>query len=264
KPRVRRGRPQCRVRHRQRKRARHGSPLLARPDRRTPRLPAHDRHRLCHSRPAARLGRWPMNSLPLLSLLVLAPWAGALILAALPGISAKTARDTALVFSLSTLLLSLIALAGFNPAASGYQFEEHHAWIRALNVHYRLGLDGMSLLLVLLTAIVSPLALAATARDARDTRLLGLLFLTLQGSALGVFLALDFFHWFIFWELSLVPAFFLIKLWGGPGAGPAAYQFVIYTIAGSAFMLLAFAALYASTGTLDFSELARLGASGGL
>jgi NADH-quinone oxidoreductase subunit M len=205
-----------------------------------------------------------MNSLPLLSLLVLAPWAGALILAALPGISAKTARDTALVFSLSTLLLSLIALAGFNPAASGYQFEEHHAWIRALNVHYRLGLDGMSLLLVLLTAIVSPLALAAAARDARDARLLGLLFLTLQGSALGVFLALDFFHWFIFWELSLVPAFFLIKLWGGPGAGPAAYQFVIYTIAGSAFMLLAFAALYASTGTLDFSELARLGASGGL
>ena len=205
-----------------------------------------------------------MTSLPLLSLLVLAPWAGALILAVLPGISAKTARDTALVFSLSTLLLSLIALAGFNPAASGYQFEEHHAWIRALNVHYRLGLDGMSLLLVLLTAIVSPLALAATARDARDARLLGLLFLTLQGSALGVFLALDFFHWFIFWELSLVPAFFLIKLWGGPGAGPAAYQFVIYTIAGSAFMLLAFAALYASTGTLDFSELARLGASGGL
>ena len=205
-----------------------------------------------------------MNSLPLLSLLVLAPWAGALILAVLPGISAKAARGTALAFSLSTLLLGLIVLAGFNPAAAGYQFEEHHAWIRALNVHYRLGLDGMSLLLVLLTAIISPLALAATARDARDARLLGLLFLTLQGSALGVFLALDFFHWFIFWELSLVPAFFLIKLWGGPGAGPAAYQFVIYTIAGSAFMLLAFAALYASTGTLDFSELARLGASGAL
>ena len=205
-----------------------------------------------------------MNSLPLLSLLILAPWAGALLLAALPGISAKAARGTALAFSLSTLVFGLVALSGFNPAASGYQFGEQHEWIRALNVHYRLGLDGMSLLLVLLTAIVSPLALAAAARDARDARLLGLLFLVLQGSALGVFLALDFFHWFIFWELSLVPAFFLIKLWGGPGAGRAAYQFVIYTIAGSAFMLLGFAALYAATGSLDFSELARLGASGSL
>ena len=205
-----------------------------------------------------------MSTLPLLSLLVLAPWAGALLLAALPGLSARAVRGIALAFSFSTLLFGLIALSGFNPAAAGYQFEEHHAWIRELNVHYRLGLDGMSLLLVLLTAIVSPLSLAAAARGARDLRLLGALFLVLQGSALGVFLALDFFHWFIFWELSLVPAFFLIKLWGGPGAGRAAYQFVIYTIAGSAFMLLGFAALYAATGTLDFTELAQLGAGGGL
>ena len=205
-----------------------------------------------------------MNSLPLLSLIILVPWAGALLLAALPGLSARSARATALAFSLSTLGLGLVALAGFHPATAGYQFAELHPWIPALNVHYRLGLDGLSLLLVLLTAIISPLALAATARGARDTRLLGLLFLVLQGSALGVFLALDFFHWFIFWELSLVPAFFLIKLWGGAGAGRAAYQFVIYTIAGSAFMLLGFAALYAVTGSLDFTELARLGANGSL
>jgi len=205
-----------------------------------------------------------MNSLPLLSLVVLVPWAGALVLTALPGLPARAARTLALVFSLSTLVLAVPLLGGFDPAATGYQFSESHAWIRALNVHYRLGLDGMSLLLVLLTGVVSPLALAAAARDARDARLLGLLFLVLQGSALGVFLALDFFHWFIFWELSLVPAFFLIKLWGGPGAGRAAYQFVIYTIAGSAFMLLAFAALYAATGTLDFSALAALAADGRL
>jgi NADH-quinone oxidoreductase subunit M len=79
-----------------------------------------------------------------------------------------------------------------------------------------------------------------------------------------VFLALDFFHWFLFWELSLVPAFFLIKLWGGPGATRAAYQFVVYTIGGSAFMLLGFAALYVATGTLDFLELAQLAADGTL
>ena len=205
-----------------------------------------------------------MNDLPLLSLLVFLPWAGALALAALPGLSDRAARGYALACSLTTLVLGLVVLAGFNPAVVGYQFAEQHAWIRALHVNYRLGLDGLSLLLVLLTGIVSPLALAAAARGARDVRLLGLLFLVLQGSALGVFLALDFFHWFIFWELSLVPAFFLIKLWGGPGAGRAAYQFVVYTIAGSAFMLLGFAALYAVTGTLDFSALAKLGAAGQL
>ncbi|MFM9080948.1 MAG: NuoM family protein, partial [Opitutaceae bacterium] len=85
-------------------------------------------------------------------------------------------------------------------------------------------------------------------------------FLTLQGAALGVFLALDFFHWFIFWELSLIPAYFLIKIWGGPGATRAAYQFVIYTIGGSAFMLLGFASLFNAAGTFDFQQLSQLGA----
>ncbi|MBS0662718.1 MAG: NADH-quinone oxidoreductase subunit M [Verrucomicrobia bacterium] len=205
-----------------------------------------------------------MSNLPLLSLVIFVPWAGALLLAMLPRLSGHAAKIIAVAFSLSTLALGLFLLPGFNPEFSGYQWPEHHVWIQALNVHYRLGLDGLSLLLVLLTGIVSPLALAAAARDARDVRLLGVLFLVLQGSALGVFLALDFFHWFIFWELSLVPAFFLIRLWGGAGAGRAAYQFVIYTIAGSAFMLLAFAALYTAAGTLDFTELAYLGSTGQL
>jgi len=134
----------------------------------------------------------------------------------------------------------------------------------ALNVHYYLGLDGLSLVLVLLTGIVTPTALLASWRIERDPRLHAVLFLTLQGAALGVFLALDFFHWFVFWELSLVPAFFLIKLWGGTGATRAAYQFVVYTIGGSAFMLLGFAACYVATGTLDFIQLAQSAADGSL
>jgi NADH-quinone oxidoreductase subunit M len=118
--------------------------------------------------------------------------------------------------------------------------------------------------LVLLTGIVTPLALLGSWRIEQSPRLFGALFLALQGAALGVFLALDFFHWFIFWELSLVPAFFLIKLWGGPASTRAAYQFVIYTIGGSAFMLLGFAALYATADTLDFLQLAQLAADGSL
>lgn len=205
-----------------------------------------------------------MISAPLLSLIVFAPWIGAALLAALPRIAPRTSRIVALGFSLSTVVLGLVAVAHFDSARPEMQFSELHAWIPSLGVSYHLGLDGMSLLLVLLTGLVSPAALLASWRDARASRLYGILFLLLQGSALGVFLALDFFHWFLFWELSLVPAFFLIKLWGGPGAPRAAYQFVIYTIGGSVFMLAGFAAIFASIGTLDFGLLAALRAEGTL
>ncbi|MBP6865457.1 MAG: NADH-quinone oxidoreductase subunit M [Candidatus Didemnitutus sp.] len=205
-----------------------------------------------------------MNSLPLLSLIVFTPWLGALLLALLPRLGAGATRALALFFSLSTLALGTTALAGFDPHQTALQFVEKHAWIGALNVNYFLGLDGLSLVLVLLTGLIAPVALFGTTRAARQPALYASLYLFLQGSALGVFLALDFFPWFIFWELSLVPAFFLIKLWGGPGATRAAYQFVIYTIGGSAFMLLAFAALYAATGTFDFVQLAALAREGAL
>jgi NADH-quinone oxidoreductase subunit M len=203
-----------------------------------------------------------MNQLPLLSLLVFTPWAGAALLALLRRTSPTVSRTVTLLFSLSTLVLGLLVLGGFDPQRTGMQFTERHVWIRALNVYYHLGLDGMSLVLVFLTGIVTPAAVLASWRVEQSPRLLGILFLLLQGAALGVFLALDFFHWFLFWELSLVPAFFLIKLWGGAAATRAAYQFVIYTIGGSVFMLLGFAAMFATTGTLDFTQLAQLAADG--
>ncbi len=203
----------------------------------------------------------------LLSTLILTPWIGALLLALTPRLNPKVSRTLALLFSLSTLFLAALALSDFDPANTGYQLVEKHNWISMLgtfNVSYHLGLDGMSLALVALTGLIAPTALLASWKLERDPRLFNLFFLFLQGAALGVFLALNFFPWFICWELSLVPAFFLIKLWGGPGASRAAYQFVVYTIGGSAFMLLAFAALFAATGTFDFVELAALARDGGL
>lgn len=205
-----------------------------------------------------------MKDFPLLSAIIFAPWLGAAVLAVLRRASPSTCRAIALLFSLSTLALACVALASFDPARTAAQFVERHAWISALNVHYHLGLDGLSLVLVLLTGVITPVALLVSWNVKQSSRLFGALFLVLQGAALGVFLALDFFHWFLFWELSLVPAFFLIKLWGGPGATRAAYQFVVYTIGGSAFMLLGFAAVYTATGTLDFTQLAQLGADGTL
>ena len=205
-----------------------------------------------------------MSGIPVLSLLVFAPWAGALLLVLLPNLGQRACRALTLVFSLSTLGLGLAAAGSFDRADTGYQFVETHRWIASLNVNYHLGLDGLSLILVLLTGLLAPAGLLASQRGDRDPGHFGMLFLLLQGAALGVFLALDFFHWFIFWELSLLPAYFLIKCWGGPGAARAAFQFVIYTMGGSAFLLLGFVAIFAATGTLDFVQLAHLGASGEL
>jgi NADH-quinone oxidoreductase subunit M len=205
-----------------------------------------------------------MSPLPLLSLVIFAPWIGAALIACLPRLGAGACRALALAFSLSTLALSAVILGCYERGAAGYQLVEIHGWIGALAVHYHLGLDGLSLVLVLLTGLIAPGALLASWRQPGSPRLFSLLFLLLQGAALGVFLALDFFHWFIFWELSLIPAYFLIRLWGGPGAARAAYQFVIYTLGGSAFLLLGFVAIFAATGTLDFVELARMGADGSL
>lgn len=205
-----------------------------------------------------------MTSLPLLSALIFTPWLGAAVLLLLRQARPTTVRVLALGFSLSTLALGALAASAFDPTRTAPQFVERHAWITALNIRYFLGLDGMSLLLVLLTGIVGPAAMLASWRVARSAGLCHALLLLLQGSALGVFLALDFFPWFVFWELSLVPAYFLIRLWGGTGAGRAAYQFVVYTIGGSAFMLLGFAAIFATTGTLDLVQLGQLGADGTL
>ncbi len=205
-----------------------------------------------------------MSDWPLLSLLVAVPAAGGALLAALPRLPAGPARALALVFSFSTLGLGTTAVSAFDPAVTALQFVEKRPWIAALDVHYHLGLDGLSLVLVLLTGIVAPLAILGTTRTVRQPALHAGLLLLLQAGALGVFVAQDFFPWFVCWELSLVPAFFLIKLWGGPGADRAAYQFVVYTIGGSAFLLLGFAALYAATGTFDFVRLAALARDGAL
>ena len=198
----------------------------------------------------------------LLSIIIFAPWAGALILAFLRG-KDLAARSVGLVFSLSTAILSIPLLLSFN-AGSLSQFTENHAWLDILNIRYHLDLDGMSLLLVLLTAIVTPTALLASWKIQRSPALFNALFLIIQGAALGVFLAQDFFLWFLFWEFSLIPAYFLIRIWGSAKASHAAYQFVIYTLGGSAFMLLAFAALYACTGSFDFKVLADMASRGQL
>ncbi len=120
----------------------------------------------------------------------------------------------------------------------------------SLGVEYFVGVDGLGLLMVLLTAIVTPMAMLASWRIEDKAPVYYSLMLFLQAGLFGTFTALNFFHWFIFWELSLIPAFFLIKLWGGPQRSAAATQFFIYTMVGSVAMLLSFLAIYLATGNV--------------
>jgi NADH-quinone oxidoreductase subunit M len=171
-----------------------------------------------------------------------------------------SARYVALASSLVALGLTIGLWIQFDPAAPGMQFVEGPApWIPALGVHYHVAADGLSLLLLLLSALLVPMAILASWRIEERVPLYFALVLFLEAGLFGTFTALNFFHWFIFWELSLIPAFFLIKLWGGPLRSSAATRFFVYTMAGSIAMLLSFLAIFLATGRFDFLDLADLG-----
>ena len=195
---------------------------------------------------------------PALTTLTLLPVAGALVLLLLPRGNAALARRTAALLSLITLAYTLVIWLRFDHASTALQFEERHAWIAALHVDYRLAIDGIGLLMLLLTAVVVPIGIAASWRIHQRTSLYFALVLLLQACMIGTFTTLNFFHFFLFWELSLIPAFFLIRLWGGKRAAKAATQFLVYTMVGSIAMLLSFLAIYLTTGTFDFTALAAL------
>jgi NADH-quinone oxidoreductase subunit M len=194
---------------------------------------------------------------PWLTILTVLPVVGALVVA-LTGRNPRTTRAVALGFSLATLLLTLFLAVHFDKISTAFQFPERHAWIPALNIDYRLGIDGLGLLMLLLSAIVVPIAIAASWKIESRVPLYFSLVLLLEACLFGTFTALNFVHWFTFWELSLIPAFFLIKLWGGPERSAAATQFLVYTMVGSVAMLLSFLAIFIATHNFDFIELAQL------
>ncbi|MCX6893861.1 MAG: NADH-quinone oxidoreductase subunit M [Verrucomicrobiota bacterium] len=205
-----------------------------------------------------------MTGFPLISLLTLVPFIGAVLVIGIDPERRKLARWLALGFSFAGLALALVLWGRFDSASGSLQLEERHLWIPTLGVQYHVGVDGLGLLMVLLSAIVVPMAMLASWNIEDRVPIYFSLVLFLQAGLFGTFTALNFFHWFIFWELSLIPAFFLIKLWGGPLRAPAATQFFIYTMAGSVALLLVFLALFLAAGTFDFLQLADLGRKGAL
>src|SRR5262245_55862628 len=205
-----------------------------------------------------------MTGIPWITLLTLTPLVGAVLIAGLEKEKKSVARGLGLGFMLAALALAIGLWMNFDARRGELQFVERHAWIPSLNVEYFVGVDGLGMLMVLLAALIVPFALLASPPAQDNFRGFVSLLLFLEAGLFGSFTALNFIHWFVFWELSLVPAFFLIKLWGGPDRTAAANQFFIYTMVGSVTLLLSILAVYLVTGTFDFMVLAEKGRTGEL
>ncbi len=170
----------------------------------------------------------------------------------------RNARAIALIFNALAAFLALTLWRNFDSGAAGLQMVEHHAWIPAIGAEYLVGVDGLSLLLVLLTSLIIPFAFLAQ----RMTRGFCAIMLAMQSALYGTFTAQNFLLWFLFYEMSLIPAFLLIKIWGGENRDRAATKFFLYTFLGSVAMLLSFLGIYFAKGTFDFATLAVLGKNG--
>jgi NADH-quinone oxidoreductase subunit M len=195
--------------------------------------------------------RWPI-----LSLVTFTPLIAALFVALVPSQPARIARRAAFVFSLIPFALSLVMLWQFDPAVGTFQLTEKAAWIPSLGVYYSVGVDGFSLWLIVLTTFLTPIVILAAWGDInRLVKEFMCLMLIMEGSMIGALVAVDLFLFFVFWELMLVPMFFVIGVWGGPRRRYATIKFVLYTMVGSALMLVAVFYLvfkHAQGGALSF------------
>ncbi len=193
----------------------------------------------------------------MITALTLAPIAAAILMFALPE---ARARMVALGGALVSLALTVFMLTQFDLAETGIQFQEKFNWIPALGIDYFVGLDGLNALVLLLAALLAPLVVLASWKHTDRPRTYFALLSLLFTGLFGTFTALNFFHWFLYWELALVPAFFLIKLFGkGEERHRAALNFFLFTVVGSVAMLLGFLFIYQQTKTFDFITLAGMG-----
>ncbi len=179
-------------------------------------------------------------SFPWLSLVLWLPMVGALVVLMLPAEDHRAIRQAALVTTLLTFASSFPLFLLFQDGTTGMQFEERHPWIDAFGISYHLGIDGVSLLLVLLTTFLLPLCvLASWTYITKRVKEFYVMLLVLSTGMIGVFMALDLFVFYVFWELMLIPMYFLIGIWGGKERIYASVKFFLYTFVGSLLMLVA-------------------------
>ena len=183
----------------------------------------------------------------ILTLMTFIPLVGAILILCLPRDRDNLARWAAVAITAVPLLLAILLLFNFDPSVAGFQFVQTVDWIPSFNIQYMVGVDGISVTMVFLTAFLSFLCIFASFGIDRAVKAYFALFLMLDGAMMGVFVALDFFLFFVFWELMLLPMYFLIGVWGGPRREYAAIKFFLYTLLGSALMLISLLALYFNT-----------------
>ncbi len=192
----------------------------------------------------------------MLSLIIFLPLIGALLIAFLPRASTALMRWVAIGASLATLAASLVVLFAFSNTQAGYQFVESYKWIEQYGIGYKLGVDGVSIWMLMLTTAIFPIALWASKEVVHDRlKEFYALVLLMEMATLGVFLSLDMFLFYVFWEFALVPMYFIIGVWGGERRIYASMKFFIYTMAGSVLMLLAIVYLGINGGTFDLVAL---------
>src|SRR5512132_3372225 len=152
----------------------------------------------------------------------------------------STVRAVALAVSLAAFAATLFLWWRFNPAEPGFQFVERHAWMPQFGISYHLGVDGISLLLIVLTGFLTPLALLCSWESVhKNVKVFSFFLLALETAMLGVFVSIDLFLFYIFWDAMLIPMYFLIGIWGYERRIYAAVKFILYTMAGSVLMLIA-------------------------
>ncbi len=201
-----------------------------------------------------------MSSWPLLSIVVFLPLAGVLfIMVACQSkdqeIADRNSRNAALLASCGTFLVSLLIWANFDNSTAAFQFEERHEWL-APGISYRLGIDGISMLFIVLSALLTPICILAS-WDTIRTRVpeFMIAFLVLETMMNGVFASLDFVLFYLFFEGGLIPMFLIIGIWGGPRRIYSTFKFFLYTLLGSMLLLLALAYMYITVGTTDVPTL---------
>jgi len=194
----------------------------------------------------------------ILSLLVWLPILGMLSIAFIPRKNEEIIKIIAAIATGLQLFLAILLWMQFDRNAVGFQFFEKYSWIPSFNINYTLGVDGLSLPMVVLTPLLSFLAIFVSWNLKRAVKGFFALFLLLDTGMMGVFLSLDFFLFYVFWEVMLLPMYFLIGMWGGPQRVYAAIKFFIFTLVGSVLMLIAILALYFTCGqTFDIITLTQ-------
>jgi NADH-quinone oxidoreductase subunit M len=194
-----------------------------------------------------------------LSLMIFVPLIGMAVVLCLPSRNHSLIRATAVAFSVPPLILAIALLWGFQREDAGFQFVHHVPWIAAFNIDYFVGVDGISIAMVVLTALLCFLCMIASFGIETGVKGYYALFLLLETGMMGVFCALDFFLFFVFWEMMLLPMYFLIGIWGGPRREYAAIKFFLYTLLGSVLLLVTILYLYFASPAPHTFDMTKLG-----